>query len=152
MNKHWLVLLSGVLISGAVFVAVRGVNAQPSGPIGDARPSDAIVVRVQTPHYQLDRSGLRVPGYDINGVPGAPALPVYNTLVELPADGDYQLAVEVQGTQLLAERVEIPAAPGAAPAPIGPEALKPAMNAVKRICTGLNDLYDKRQHVLVGAL
>jgi hypothetical protein len=45
-----------------------------------------------------------------------------------------------------------PVAEGAAPAPTGPEALKVAMNAVKRICTGLNDLYDKRQHVLVGAL
>ena len=61
-----------------------------------------------------------MPGYDTNRVPGAPALPVYNTLVELPADGDWRLAVQLIGTQVLATRVDIPAAPGAAPAPIGP--------------------------------
>ncbi len=41
---------------------------------------------------------------------------------------------------------------GAAPSSSGPEALKAAISAVKRICAGLNDLYDKRQHLLVGSL
>ena len=73
---------------------------------------------------------------------------------------DYQLLSEADGLAMAIDQCRIalgvmsapPAAEGAAPAPTGPEALKPAMNAVKRICTGLNDLYDKRQHVLVGAL
>jgi hypothetical protein len=73
---------------------------------------------------------------------------------------DYQLLSEVDNLAAAIDQCRIalgvmpapPAAEGAAPAPTGPEALKAAMNAVKRICTGLNDLYDKRQHVLVGSL
>jgi len=73
---------------------------------------------------------------------------------------DYQLLSEADNLAAAIDQCRIalgvmPApsvAEGAAPAPIGPDALKAAMNAVKRICIGLNDLYDKRQHVLVGAL
>ena len=65
MNKQWLVLLSGVLIGGAMLVAVRGVNAQPSNPIGDSRPSAAIVVRVRR-HPAPSPAG---------GVPFAPLAP-----------------------------------------------------------------------------
>jgi hypothetical protein len=73
---------------------------------------------------------------------------------------DYQLLSEADGLALAIDQCRVvlgvmpapPAVEGAASAPTGPEALKAAMNAVKRICTGLNDLYDKRQHVLVGSL
>lgn len=73
---------------------------------------------------------------------------------------DYQLLSEVDNLAAAIDQCRValgvmpapPAAEGAAPAATGPEALKAAMNAVKRICTGLNDLYDKRQHVLVGSL
>ncbi|HTP11848.1 MAG TPA: hypothetical protein VMP08_26520 [Anaerolineae bacterium] len=79
---------------------------------------------------------------------------------------DYQLLSEVDRLAAAIDQCRValgvqPAPPpaegaapvaGAAPAPTGPEALKAAMNAVRQICTNLNDLYDKRQHVLVGAL
>ncbi|CAG0932050.1 hypothetical protein TFLX_02431 [Thermoflexales bacterium] len=73
---------------------------------------------------------------------------------------DYQLLSEAEGLALAIDQCRValgvmpapPAAEGTAPAPIGLEALKPALSALKRICTGLNDLYDKRQHVLVGSL
>ena len=44
-------------------------------------------LRVQTPDYELDARGLRVPGYGTNSIPGAPALPIWSTTVELPPDG-----------------------------------------------------------------
>ena len=73
---------------------------------------------------------------------------------------DYQLLSEVDNLTAAIDQCRAalgvtpaaPAAEGAAPAATGPDALKAAMSAVKRICTGLNDLYDKRQHVLVGSL
>ena len=73
---------------------------------------------------------------------------------------DYQLLSEADGLALAIDQCRValgvmpapPTAEGAAPAPTGPEALKAAMNTVKRVCTGLNDLYDKRQHLLVGSL
>ena len=73
---------------------------------------------------------------------------------------DYQLLSEADNLAAAIDQCRValgvmpapPAAEGAAPAPTGPDALKAAMNTVKRVCTGLNDLYDKRQHLLVGSL
>ena len=73
---------------------------------------------------------------------------------------DYQLLSEADNLAAAIDQCRVAlgvmpapsAAEGAAPVPTGPEALKAAMNVVKRICTGLNDLYDKRQHLLVGSL
>jgi hypothetical protein len=77
---------------------------------------------------------------------------LYNFDYQLLSEAD-NLAAAIDQCRIALGVMSAPAvAEGAAPAPIGPDALKPAMNAVKRICTSLNDLYDKRQHVLVGAL
>ncbi len=72
---------------------------------------------------------------------------------------DYQLLVESDRLAAAIDQCRIaigvmpaPVAEGAAPAPVGPEALKAALSTVKRVCTELNDLYDKRQHLLVGSL
>lgn len=73
---------------------------------------------------------------------------------------DYQLLSEADNLAAAIDQCRIaigvmPAPSGAASegaAPTGLEALKPALNGVKRICTGLNDLYDKRQHLLVGSV
>jgi len=43
-------------------------------------------------------------------------------------------------------------AEGKAPAATGPAALKSAITVVRNICAGLNDTYDKREHLLVGSL
>ncbi len=73
---------------------------------------------------------------------------------------DYQLLNEVDNLAVAIDQCRMaigvmpapPAAEGTPPAATGPEALKAGLSAVKRICTGLNDLYDKRQHLLLGAL
>ena len=73
---------------------------------------------------------------------------------------DYQLLNEADNLAAAIDQCRVAlgvmpapvAAEGVAPVATGPDALKPAMNAVKRICIGLNDLYDKRQYLLVGAL
>lgn len=44
------------------------------------------------------------------------------------------------------------AAEGQAPTATGPAALKTAITMVRNICAGLNDTYDKRQHLLVGSI
>lgn len=42
---------------------------------------------------------------------------------------------------------------GAQTAPaVGPDALKAAIAALRRTCAGLNDLYDKREHLLLGSI
>ena len=67
---------------------------------------------------------------------------------------DYQLLTEADNLAVAIDQCRV--ALGVMPAPegaaTGMDALKAAMNAVKRYCTGLNDLYDKRQHLLVGSL
>ncbi len=75
---------------------------------------------------------------------------------------DYQLLSEVDNLAAAIDQCRValgltpapPVAAGPAPAAAstGPEALKAALSNIKRVCTGLNDLYDKRQHVLVGSL
>jgi hypothetical protein len=35
---------------------------------------------------------------------------------------------------------------------VGPEALKANIAALRRACAGLNDLYDKREHILLGSI
>jgi hypothetical protein len=39
-----------------------------------------------------------------------------------------------------------------APAPSGPAAIKGAISALQMVCASLNDLYDKRQHLLTGSM
>ena len=52
-----------------------------------------------------------MPGYITNRTPGAPALPVYHTVVELPATGDFRLVIATPGAQDLAVQVVIDPAP-----------------------------------------
>lgn len=67
-------------------------------------------VRVTTPVYEINPDGIVVPGYVLNQQPGAPALPLYGTVIELPASGDWALDVTTAGSQSLAERVTVRAA------------------------------------------
>jgi hypothetical protein len=46
----------------------------------------------------------------------------------------------------------MPVPPAAPPAPSGPMAIKGAISALQMVCASLNDLYDKRQHLLAGTL
>lgn len=70
-----------------------------------------ISVRVQTPRYQLGAGGVSVAGYAQHDVPGAPALPVWGTVVELPTSGTWEVGYESAGSRDLDGRVAIPPAP-----------------------------------------
>ena len=52
-----------------------------------------------------------MPGYAWNGAPGAPRLPVYGTVVELPASGDWQITYDSAGSRILDGRAQVPAVP-----------------------------------------
>jgi len=77
---------------------------------------------------------------------------LYNFDYQLLSEADNLAAAIDQCRMALGVMPAPPPAEVAASIPTGPEALKAAMSAVKRICTDLNDLYDKRQHLLVGSL
>lgn len=83
----WLLLLTVLLV--ALPPAVHAAGATPT------------MLRVSTPVYTLDEQGLHVPGYAIHDTPGAPALPVWATMVELPPEGRWSLAYKSHGQQEL---------------------------------------------------
>lgn len=60
-----------------------------------------------------------MPGYGAHGVPGAPALPVWSTVVELPPTGEPILTVEPGAAQLLSQPTPLAAVP--APQPVEPK-------------------------------
>ncbi len=89
--------------------AIPGGNQTPPDIGGAGEPS--ITLRVQTPTYTLDAVGLAVPGYSQNSAPGAPALPVWATVVELPGDGAYTLTCDAGQAITLTVAAPLPALP-----------------------------------------
>ncbi len=85
------------------------VRASPALAL-DEDPSP-IELRVQTPVYELDGGELRVPGYRMNDLPGAPRLPVWSTVVELPLGVGWRIEQRSPGARLLAQAMDIAAAP-----------------------------------------
>jgi hypothetical protein len=73
---------------------------------------------------------------------------------------DNQLMSEVDNLASAIDRCKVAMGVMPAPAPAegqppvatGPDALKQAIAALRRTCAGLNDLYDKREHLLVGSV
>ena len=98
--------------SRVLFVAVMAVSLLSWVPRGAAAEAgDAIHLDVKTPAYTIDDRSVTVPGYTSIATPGAPQLPVYGSIIELPLTGDWQLTYEDIGSQLLEQRVAIPAVP-----------------------------------------
>lgn len=66
---------------------------------------------VETPGYRWDDAGLHVPGYATLDRPGAPALPMWTTTVELPAAGQWRISYDL-GKQVALELDQpLPAVP-----------------------------------------
>lgn len=107
---------SRVLCGAVLLLALLpgGTAAEPAAP-GEIR------LRVETPVYTLDAGGLRVPGYAADDTPGAPALPVWSAVVELPPDGAWQIATEAEGVRALRTGASLPAAPVPQFTPGGPQ-------------------------------
>ena len=70
-----------------------------------------IVLRVETPTYHLGETGVHVPGYASLDRPGAPALPMWSTLVELPAAGGWMISYQTGEPVRLALAGPLPAVP-----------------------------------------
>ena len=82
-------------------------------PVGPAA-SDSQVgldVRVLTPAFELVDDGVAVPRYAFNDVPGAPRLPVYAAVIELPASGRWELDFVSDAGRVLEQRIAVPAVP-----------------------------------------
>lgn len=105
-------LVIGILWSGPVF-------ASPA--ISDSSPG--MHLHIATPAYQLSAEGLAVPGYAVNDAPGAPALPVWRTVVELPPTGQWSLRFKADQTLQLRAPAALPAVPVPDISPLGPESL-----------------------------
>lgn len=113
----WLHLWAKSLTKGPiiarVILAVALISALlPAADVaaGAAQPTE-IRLRVATPAYTLDDEGLHVPGYMAYDAAGAPALPVYRTVVELPATGDWRVSYTSAGEQIIPVHGSLPAAP-----------------------------------------
>jgi hypothetical protein len=102
-------------------VSPAGVLAQAPTSDAQAPMSGVMTLRVQTPAYELNARGLRVPGYGANSDPGAPALPFWSTTVELPPAGEPVVAVADGAFELLSLAAPLPAAP--VPLPPDPDPL-----------------------------
>ncbi len=72
------------------------------------------VFSVATPEYVQTARGPQVTEYSSEDRPGAPALPVWHTLIELPCAGDWQLAVESTGDRTLRAGGAVAAVPAPA--------------------------------------
>lgn len=102
MPLVWRALAAVILVLGSAIPA-QSVAARAVTPW-------ATELRVATPAYQIDMTGITVPDYGLDTTPGAPALPIWSTLVELPAGGPYQISYQSIGGGPLVQQVEVPAA------------------------------------------
>jgi len=103
MRYKQILTILAILFSG-LLPASGGVGAQSEPPI-------EINLHVETPAYTLDATGVRVAGYETNNIPGAPALPFWSTVVELPPEGAWTLSYEAGNQQVLTLTGPLPAVP-----------------------------------------
>lgn len=87
--------------------------AQRPAPIAASAADSAatIALRVTTTTYSLTSDGLAVPGYAQVDTPGAPQLPVWQTVVEVPLEGDWDLSATVIKNERLTAPTTLPAVP-----------------------------------------
>ena len=99
---------AGIVLSGLVCLAL----VVPTVPAAAQTPVPGqVLLRVQTPSYELDAQGVFVSGYGRNDAPGAPVLPVWSTVLELPATGVPEISYQSPGAQLLTQTVDIQSVP-----------------------------------------
>ncbi|HSN73771.1 MAG TPA: C25 family peptidase propeptide domain-containing protein, partial [Anaerolineae bacterium] len=94
-----------------LMLAVHSRSVQTRSVSAERTHAPAISLHVRTPVYELKLNEVLVPGYQTNNQPGAPRLPLWSTVVELPLDGDWRIEYQSPGAQLLAQAMDVPAAP-----------------------------------------
>ncbi|MEZ4768878.1 MAG: C25 family cysteine peptidase [Caldilineales bacterium] len=78
---------------------------------GAAGQPENIRLHVTTPDYEIAAGRVTVAGYEAGDVPGAPALPQWRTVVELPATGDWSLKIDPGDYHEIALDAPVAAAP-----------------------------------------
>lgn len=101
-------VLSRAVLSLMLLVALL---PWPAPAQAASQAGQEIILHVETPTYYWDETGLHVPGYAALETPGAPALPVWTTTLELPAAGQWRLRYEADEPIKLALNGPLPAAP-----------------------------------------
>ena len=103
----------GAVLAIVLTFLLVGSFPVPSGAayLPTSEESTPITLLVRTPEYRLSDTGIVVPGYALETTPGQPILPVYGTFVELPPTGGWELTFEVVGSQVMEQRLTIPAVP-----------------------------------------
>ena len=110
MKLSFRLLALSRLVLGLLLVA----GALPAAASASAQTAvQEIVLQVDTPSYQWDKTGLSVPGYAALRTPGAPILPMWTTVVELPAGGEWMLTSQPGPAVKLGIEGALPAAPTA---------------------------------------
>lgn len=102
MRRYIPLIVLCLLVAAAV---VPGVAATAQSSHQD------IHLTIETPRYVLDEQGLRVPGYALSAAPGAPQLPVWTTVVELPPGAEWAIEEVGSNEQLLRAPAALPTAP-----------------------------------------
>lgn len=105
MSQHhslWRAMLAGILLLAQAL--------QPSFARAQSTSPWSVTFDVQTPAYTLSADSVQVAGYEVNLVPGAPVLPVWSTVIELPSTGDYQVTYQSLGSQTLPQQIALAAA------------------------------------------
>ncbi len=81
----------------------------PAGVWAANEHDDVISFEVRTPVYELTTAGVQVAGYAWDDVPGAPRLPYYARMIELPPTGTWELSYRSVGERTLAQRLTVAA-------------------------------------------
>ena len=109
--------LLSLALSLAILTCTLPLPAVQAAPDG----TEAIEVVVRTPDYELTETGVSVASYATEDVPGMPMLPVYGTLVELPAAGDWEVSYQSAASRVLEQHVTVRSAPAPDPSMTGLE-------------------------------
>lgn len=117
----------------------------PSARIANGEETE-VVFQVSTPRFELTSDGVSFPGSVLNDVPGAPALPVYGTVVELPASGEWELSAVPTGVRVLPERLLLKSVPVPLrdePTPDGGSPLLQAADSVRTVMAPDPKIYNQ---------
>ncbi len=99
------------------FVSILALCLLAALAVGPSQPVDAqtghqdVRLVIETPTYELDAAGLRVPGYATSETPGAPRLPVWTTTVDIPEGADWSIVEVGSEEHVIPAPATLPAAP-----------------------------------------
>lgn len=94
-------------VVGAILLAMVLLGPLWPTPGVRAGSPEPLSLRVQTPAFTLDEQGVQVAGYAWNDAPGAPRLPVYGAVMELPGEGNWSIAHESPASRILDRLVDV---------------------------------------------